>query len=157
MPHFRYDDYKSIELCNDSEKIVFGFVEYHLQQNGILKIKELKNNNIFNSPKYVGTTILNELLIRLNNHNLVFNRIVGTLALMDAENGNWYDSIPFYFNFPNYLNKNLPYKLQCEIYDYEGLCWNIDRNTVNFETKLTNFINKHKNARKDALLIFMRI
>ena len=43
MPHFRYDDYKSIELCNDSEKIVFGFVEYPLQQNVILKIKKLEN------------------------------------------------------------------------------------------------------------------
>lgn len=47
-------------------------------------------------------------------------KITGTLAYTDSFNGNWKKSIPFYRNFPKYLEARLPYTLTFGITDKDG-------------------------------------
>lgn len=52
--------------------------------------------------------------------DIIPEKITGTLAYTDSFNGNWKKSIPFYRNFPKYLEARLPYTLTFGITDKDG-------------------------------------
>lgn len=67
--------------------------------------------------EHLGTEILNAALWELySNWNYIPSKINGRLSNVDAKNGNWKKSIPFYFHFPNYLHEKLPYYLSFHLY-----------------------------------------
>lgn len=75
----------------------------------LIQWKECKYH-IFRKPYpniYVGTELLNYVLLSLQTANIKFNYIYGKLSSADAQNENWNLSIPFYANFCNYLNTNI--------------------------------------------------
>ena len=134
---FKYKDYgcRQISINNGIRQIIF--IDYSIN-NDILEIYNITRNfSTYELDTHFGTIILNQLLIHLQNSKIVFNIICGTLSTADAYNNNWLNSIPFYMDFPNYLDKNLHYKLFFHLYDSQKR-----------EIYLSNDIYKRKNQIK---------
>ena len=97
--------------------------------NNILTIKAIERNSIakrhFDENNHVGTEIFNRLLFDLEyKENVKFSKIYGKLSSADAKNNhlgiaNWDSSIPFYSDFPKWLNNKLGYTLEFHLYDKE--------------------------------------
>lgn len=71
--------------------------------------------------EHLCTELLNAMLYDiLCKWDIIPEKITGTLAYTDSFNGNWKKSIPFYRNFPKYLEARLPYTLTFGITDKDG-------------------------------------
>ena len=67
--------------------------------------------------RYYGTEVFGILLMHLKRRNECFMYIGGELAVSDAKQNNWKDSIPFYYNLPTFLPHELGYTLKYSLFD----------------------------------------
>lgn len=118
--------------------------------NDILYIENLARS--IHYPPYfkkehLCTELLNSMLFDIFcKWDVIPQRIQGKLAATDSKNGNWKRSIPFYQNFPKYLEKRLPYSLTFSIIDDQGYAIpaekyeNIDQFVDEYEGKELHFL-----------------
>lgn len=123
--------------------------------NNILTIKAIERNSIakrhFDENNHVGTEIFNRLLFDLEyKENVKFSKIYGKLSSADAKNNhlgiaNWDSSIPFYSDFPKWLDENLGYSLKFQLFNKEDNVEKVDFPEDPDERKifLRNFKQQH--------------
>lgn len=94
--------------------ITFTYDEY----NAHLIIVDIQKFSRFADCKeHLGTAVFNQLLLCLEQRGKTVRYITGRLSYVDApsSNGNWFSSIPFYYDFPKHLSPQLSYNLEFEI------------------------------------------
>ena len=71
--------------------------------------------------EHLCTELINAMLYDIfYRWDIIPEKITGRLVCTDSYNGNWKKSIPFYRNFPKYLESRLPYTLTFGITDKDG-------------------------------------
>lgn len=74
-----------------------------------------------------------------------FNRITGNLSCADANNKNWYNSIPFYADFNQWLNQVLGYTLRFHLYQNDNYTNELllSPNRYERQTQIEKFTDEH--------------
>ena len=133
-------------------------LSYGINNNELVisNIQNLAKFDYDRSVNHFGTDILNEMLIRLYKNSETFRCIKGKLALADAENKNWLDSIKFYQDFCKWIDKRLDYKLTFHLYDDVECSKEILLPTSREERDLfiEEFTCNHADLEKEACFIY---
>jgi len=135
-------------LINHKE---LGDIIFNLSKPNHLTIDQFETKDkyhIFRSPYpniYVGTELLNYVLLSLQNANIEFNYIYGKLSFVDGQNGNWNLSIPFYGNFCNYVSPNINYRLLFYIFEDKDCEKQIasSENIIDWHIEASRLIDKY--------------
>ena len=112
----------SIEMV-DTFNLIVAFIEYERFKDTI-KIINIERTSYarrkYSIDYHFGTDILNHLIKYIVfDRKKIVNRIIGDLVYPDAHNKNWLDSIPFYIDFPNYLDKSFKMNISFHLYTKE--------------------------------------
>lgn len=132
-----YDKYL-FEVASITYNIIGSTIYIDNIQKSTYACRKYGNNYHF------GTIIFNELLKYIKNNCYCITDIKGTLSFFDAEN-NWIDSIPFYFNFPNYIDDSLKYKLEFHLFNKDNYT-----SEILLPIDIEEFIKEHINTKSDA-------
>lgn len=96
--------------------------QWHLRILNLFVNKHLPFYEKRFSKSHMGTNLLSDVLMDVYfRQNVHFISVDGYLSSKDAKNNNWLTSIPFYRNFPKYMNRDFPYRLTFTL-------WNKDSN-----------------------------
>ena len=161
MCYYDYKDYGAREIRqyeNCEYKDELAYICYSIYGRK-LKIEDIAKTgyarlHFKNKEKHFGTKIFKALLLHLKERKEYFNTIEGILSASDAQN-NWFTSIPFYYNFPKYIDtKKLKYSLKFHLYDYQYNEIHLPPNKKDMLKEINKLIKFHENIGKNAYFIF---
>lgn len=156
MPAYIYTS-NEITIIDDSKfHRTLCFIKFHVNSN-VLTIENIETTSFgkLYTAAHFGSSIFNALLLYLHNNNIIFDAIEGKLSTEDARRKNWLNSIPFYNNFPNWLDGNLPYTLTVSFYTDKSCTTQIIFENINpTYSELIKLIEKYENSKVDAFFVF---